>query len=154
MVDGQPCLLSLESDHHASRVTAVVIRPCTLRRLYGTASTLLAPSHDFASNYHGNNGKRRCKDSHCDYLYVQSSNCSLSWCTLTVTCYVADVESLHLPEISKLGFPGTPYERIFYKIFIVKVTAIKVSHDTCSCNVCSCLKSKSCSCSKSWYMLM
>jgi hypothetical protein len=27
----------------------------------------------FVSNYHGANGKRPRKDSHCDYLYVQLS---------------------------------------------------------------------------------
>lgn len=54
------------------------------------------------TNYHGNNGKRSRKNSHCNYLYVQFS---LLWCTLT--CNVADVKSLHLPDILKPGFRGT-----------------------------------------------
>ena len=58
----------------------------------------------FAFNYHGNNGERGRKDSHCDYLYVQFS---LLWWML-LTCYVADVKILHLPEILKPGFRGTP----------------------------------------------
>ena len=58
-------------------------------------------THTFASKYHGLNGKRGQKNSHCDYLYVQFS---LLWCTLTYSA--ADVKSLHLPEITKSGFLG------------------------------------------------
>ena len=42
-------------------------------------------------------------DSYCDYLYVQFS---LLGCPLT--CYVADIKSLHLPVILKPGFRATP----------------------------------------------
>ena len=60
-------------------------------------------SQAFAFNYHGSNGKRGRTDSHCDYLYVQLG---LLWSTLT--CFVTDVRSLHLPEILKPGFRATP----------------------------------------------